>query len=121
MPPATEGTVLCPAEDAAIPQPTWYPASRLVEPTSLLKENNPPGGTTTPFKRDAASWILCFFGGRPLEKLVRELSMRDVIPSFALSSTRTAAGATDTGRWSTRSGPVSGAVSRSIVAGRSNF
>jgi hypothetical protein len=35
----------------------------VVGPTPLLNEKVPPGDTTTPFRRVAASWMLCAFSG----------------------------------------------------------
>src|ERR1051326_4037637 len=64
MPPATLGTVCTPPDAPVVsPNPHWNPASSVVGPTSLLNENVPPGGTTTPFRRSAARAMLCAFSG----------------------------------------------------------
>src|SRR5437763_758135 len=63
IPPATLGTVFGPLSPEVMPKPHWNPASIVVGPTSLLNENVWPGATTTPFRRCAASWVLCFFSG----------------------------------------------------------
>src|SRR5215216_5261474 len=98
MPPATDGTVLTFVPPAfAMPQPILKPASMLVEPTSLLKENSLPGGTTTPFRRCVASPMLCCFGGDEPANDVRETSMAPWMFSFSASSCETSGLVTDTG------------------------
>src|SRR5215207_5883043 len=98
MPPATEGTVLTFVPPAfAMPHPILKPASMLVEPTSLLKENILPGGTTVPFRRWVASPMLCCFGGDEPANDVCDTLIAPWIFSFAASSTETSGSVTDTG------------------------
>src|SRR5437870_11238172 len=97
MPPATEGIVRAPLDERVMPQPVWKPASKVVGPTSLLKENRPPGGTTTPLRRDAASAMLCCFSGTEPANAVRPSLTSSRIPSWDASEPRTAGWATTSG------------------------
>src|SRR6266700_3119574 len=86
MPPATLGTVRGPLSPEVMPKPHWKPESIVVGPTESLNENVPPGGTTTPFSRWAASWMLCFFSGIEPANAVLPRSINSVMPSDCGSS-----------------------------------
>ncbi len=93
MPPATLGTVCAPPPPVVMPKPHLKPASSVVGPISLLKEKVPPGGTTTPLSRCAASWMFHTFSGTEPAKDVLPLSIGSVMPS-------------DAGRWTETWGVV---------------